>query len=175
MTPKEIRFYKSTGKYAFLSNLYPCRMVWGGKVYRSSEHAYQAQKANKKEIEEWIVAAPYPRLAAIAGHGLASYDVVPLWNDVPVGGNGLPDEARRHKVVLMRSILLMKFHHNYDLATKLLETEDAILIEDSKVDPFWGIGRNGKGQNWLGKCLMDIREMVRKKREEIERRHGEHK
>ena len=70
----------------------------------------------------------------------------------------------------MRNVLLTKFGQHPDLADKLLATGDALLIEDSKTDAYWGIGKKGNGQNWLGKCLMDIREMVRKKAEKLDER-----
>jgi len=164
----EIRFYRATGKYGFLSNLYPCRLVYyDGIVFASTEHAYQWFKAKDAKTKEWIRTAPYPRLAAIAGHGLFPYDVNPNWNKYN-SGNGLADtgeESLRYKVVVMRGVLLNKFSHNPDLADKLLETGDALLIEDSKTDSYWGIGKKGDGQNWLGKCLMDVRKLIRKKRE----------
>jgi predicted NAD-dependent protein-ADP-ribosyltransferase YbiA (DUF1768 family) len=31
------------------------------------------------------------------------------------------------------------------------------LIEDSKIDAFWGIGSRGKGENMLGVLLMELR------------------
>jgi predicted NAD-dependent protein-ADP-ribosyltransferase YbiA (DUF1768 family) len=166
----EIRFYRATGKYGFLSNLYPCRLIYGptgdAKAFMSSEHAYQWFKADDEKTKEWIRLAPYPRLAAIAGHGLFPYDVNPNWNKYN-SDNGLADtgdEGLRYKVVIMRNVLLNKFDHNPDLADKLLETGDAILIEDSKTDSYWGIGKKGNGRNMLGKCLMDIRTMLRVKR-----------
>jgi len=158
---KEIRFYRSTGKYGFLSNLYPVPVVFADVVYKSSEHAYQAQKPNKREIREWIMAAPYPRLAAAAGHGLAFYDTVSHWNQIPKRKGELPDPGLRHKVVIMRAVLLAKFSQHPSLRDKLLATGNALLVEDSTIDPFWGIGHNGKGQNWLGICLMDVRSSIR--------------
>ena len=153
---KEIRFYRATGEYGFLSNLYPCRLVYetgqeSKTVFASAEHAYQWFKAKDEKTREWIRMAPYPRLAAIAGHGLFPYDVVSNWNE--------------NKVIIMRNVLLNKFSRNPFLADKLLETGDALLIEDSKTDSYWGIGKKGNGQNQLGKCLMDVRKLIKDKRE----------
>ena len=164
---EEIRFYRATGKHGFLSNLYPCNIMSGGEKFASAEHLYQWYKTNDSKIREWIKQAPYPRLAAIAGHGLFPYDVNPNWNKYN-SGKGLADtgpEELRYKIVIMRSVLLCKFGFNPDLADRLLATGDAILIENSKTDSYWGIGKKGDGQNWLGKCLMDIRKLIRDKRE----------
>lgn len=163
----EIRFYRAIGKYGFLSNLYPCNIMSAGEKFASAEHLYQSYKAGDSKIRDWIKQAPYPRLAAIAGHNLFPYDVNPNWNKYN-SDNGLADfgpEELRYKVVIMRSTLLCKFGFNPDLADKLLETGDAILIEDSKTDYYWGIGKKGNGQNWLGKCLMDIRKLIKDKRD----------
>jgi predicted NAD-dependent protein-ADP-ribosyltransferase YbiA (DUF1768 family) len=44
------------------------------------------------------------------------------------------------------------------LKEKLLATGDAILHEDSPTDVFWG----KKGEDWLGKLLMKVRDEIRR-------------
>lgn len=140
----EIRFYRSTGKYGFLSNLYPCRVVINGTYFfDSAEHAYQYEKANDEKVKQYIWDAPTPTLACIVGHGLFPWMVVPNWKEI--------------RVPTMKEVLWAKFTLNDDLEKKLLNTGDAILIETSKSDGFWGIGRKGKGENMLGKLLMEVR------------------
>jgi len=39
----------------------------------------------------------------------------------------------------------------------LKDTKNAELKENAPWDSWWGIGRNEKGKNMLGKALMDIR------------------
>ena len=51
---------------------------------------------------------------------------------------------------------LLKRLQNYT-PEHLLETDNAILIEDSKTDSFWGIGKLGRGKNMLGKLLIKVR------------------
>jgi len=31
------------------------------------------------------------------------------------------------------------------------------LIEDSEHEPYWGWGKDGAGENWLGQVLMEVR------------------
>lgn len=62
----------------------------------------------------------------------------------------------------MRDVLKAKFTQHPELASQLLATGAAKLIEESLTDPFWGTGRNGKGQNMLGQLLMEVREWIRK-------------
>lgn len=144
--PVTIEFYRSTGKYGFLSNLYPCKLYVDGILFKSSEHAYQYAKAKGLIVKEYIRAAPTPTLACILGHGLFRWMVVPGWNNM--------------KVDRMKEVLLQKFCQNKGMAEKLMATGDAILIETSKSDGFWGTGSRGKGKNMLGRLLMELRHSI---------------
>src|SRR5258706_3671445 len=92
----EIRFYRANEKpYGAFSNLYKSPIEFEGHKYPTAEHAYQAGKAQKPKVREWILAAPSPSLAAMAAHGLYSWDIVPDWNEI--------------KFDPMRRVLLAKF------------------------------------------------------------------
>jgi len=65
-----------------------------------------------------------------------------------------------------------KFTQNEDLKDFLLATGDKILVEASPIDKIWGIGlsaksagiedeRNWRGQNLLGRALMEVRTAIR--------------
>ena len=62
----------------------------------------------------------------------------------------------------MKELLRRKFSIPY-LRDLLLNTENATLIEGNTWnDTFWGIDlKTGKGQNHLGKLLMEIREELK--------------
>lgn len=141
----QIRFYRATGEHGFMSNLYPCRMIFEGHQFDSAEHAYQYGKPKSSSVASWIAIAPAPRFASIVGHGLYPYDVVPDWSAL--------------KVPRMHAIVTAKFQIP-KLANSLLATMDATLIEASKTDSFWGVGRKGNGQNMLGVILMEIRRKI---------------
>lgn len=143
----EIRFYKATGAYGFLSNLYPAPLCFEGKTFRSSEEAYQYGKPRDRAVAEWLILAPKPHLTAVAAHALLRYDVRPDWNDV--------------KVQRMREVLRAKFAQHANLAQKLIATGSAELIEDSQTDAFWGVGKRGNGKNRLGVLLMELRRELR--------------
>lgn len=144
-TSKVIGFYRANGEYGFLSNLYPCRILFQGKGFSSAEAAYQYGKPNDRMVAEWLVQAPKPRFCALAAHALLPYDVKPNW-------------ASR-KVTRMRAVLLVKFREHKELRDKLLATRKAKLVEISS-DGFWGTGKRGQGKNMLGKLLMEIRKEV---------------
>ncbi len=147
----DIRFYRANEKpYGAFSNLFRRSMEFEGRVYHTAEHAYQAGKARKVEVREWILNAPTPSLVAMAAHGLYTWDIVPEWS--------------RTKFDRMRNVLRAKFTQHEDLKNLLLSTGNARLVEagrtDNAVNRTWG-EVNGKGQNMLGVLLMEIREEIR--------------
>ncbi len=64
----EIRFYRATGEFGFLSNLYKSEIEIDNKMFRSAEDAYQYFKPIKLEVAEWLISAPKPHLCAMAAH-----------------------------------------------------------------------------------------------------------
>ena len=139
----EIKFYRASGKYGWMSNLFPAKIYFEKKVFSSSEAAYQYGKPKNKKIAEWIISAPKQHLIALAGHMLLGFDIIPEWSKI--------------KIDRMRKCLFAKFTQHSDLKQKLINTKNAKIIENSKTDAFWGIGKNGKGKNMLGNLLMELR------------------
>jgi hypothetical protein len=147
----EIRFYRSSEKpYGVFSNLFRRSMRFDGREFPTAEHAYQFGKARKTEVAEWLMLAPSPSLLAASAHGLNYWDITPGWS-----------KNRRDR---MRRVVGAKFRQHVDLAEILLSTGDATIIEcgtvDNEVNRRWGMV-SGKGENWLGKILMDVREELR--------------
>ena len=149
---QEIRFYRANEKpYGAFSNLYRRTIVFEGSTFLTSEHAYQAGKARKPEVRDWILAAPSPALVAMAAHGLYQWDIAPDWS--------------RTKFDRMRAVLWAKFSQHPDLAKLLLSTGEARLVEsasvDSPVNRLWGEVPVKGGKNMLGVMLMQTRERLR--------------
>lgn len=147
----EISFYRANEKpYGAFSNLFRRAMVFEGREYPTAEHAYQAGKARKEAVREWILSAPSPSLVAMAAHGLYTWDIAPDWS--------------RIKFDRMRDVLRAKFTQHEDLKELLLSTGDARLVEvgrtDNLVNRTWG-EVDGKGLNMLGVLLMEVREEIR--------------
>ena len=72
----------------------------------------------------------------------------------------------------MIAVNMAKFSQNSRLKAILLSTEDKIIVEASPYDTIWGIGlyweddrvldiNKWRGQNLLGKALMEVREKLR--------------
>jgi hypothetical protein len=128
------------GSFAFLSNFFASPIAYGGGVYPTVEHAYQAAMALTPGERLSILFAPTAGRAKRLGRQV---QLRPGW-----------DEMRTD---VMRQLLRLKFQPGSDLAVKLLATGDAELIEDGAWnDRFWGVCR-GAGENRLGKLLMEVR------------------
>ncbi|MBY3348664.1 NADAR family protein [Rhizobium laguerreae] len=145
-----ISFYRANERpYGVLSNLYRREIEFEGRIFPTSEHAYQAGKAIKPAVREWIQAAPSPSLAAMAAHGLYTWDVVPDWATI--------------KFDRMRAVLRAKFIQHPDLAEILISTGSKRLVEagtvNNAVNRLWG-EVNGKGENMLGVMLMELRDQL---------------
>jgi hypothetical protein len=46
---------------------------------------------------------------------------------------------------------------DHRVKAKLLATKDAMLIEHTAKDSYWGDGGDGRGKNMLGQILMSVR------------------
>jgi ribA/ribD-fused uncharacterized protein len=132
------------GHYRFLSNFYMAPLEIGGVEYPSSEHAYQAAKTKDKKLRKKIAQQPTAWQAKEMGSKL---ELRKGWD--------------KNKVEIMRRILYVKFTQHEDLKKKLLATGDTTLVEGNTWgDCFWGVCR-GKGENHLGKLLMELREKLK--------------
>ena len=133
-----------SGDFGFLSNFYESSLWYRGKQYRSVEHAYQACKAPDEASHETIRNARTPSVAKRLGKAVR-----------------LPADWEARKLGLMRELVHEKFK-NPLLRALLLATEDVPLVEGNTWnDTYWGVCR-GAGLNWLGKILMEERELCKK-------------
>jgi ribA/ribD-fused uncharacterized protein len=126
------------GKYEFLSNFAPSPMT-----PPTLEHWYQAAKTNDKLMQQEIMLTS---TAAEAKKLAKSAKIRPDWNDA--------------KLSIMEELLRKKFS-DPTLKQQLLDTGTEELIEGNWWhDEYWGIC-NGKGENHLGKLLMQLRDEAR--------------
>lgn len=149
---ENLTFYRASERpYGAFSNLYRREFVFEGETYPTAEHAYQACKARKPQVREWLMNAPSPSLLAMAAHGLYYWDISPGWSTT--------------KFDRMKRVLHSKFSAFDDLRELLLSTGERRLVEtattDSQVNRLWGEVK-GQGKNMLGVLLMEVREELRK-------------
>lgn len=128
------------GQYAFLSNLYNCRIEYNGLFYQNVEAAYQAQKCPERAAEFT---------------GLSGVEAKRLGRRVQLSP-GFDDS----RVDLMTELIHIKFSTNEQLKHMLLNTRAEELVEGNDWnDTFWGVCR-GVGKNHLGKILMSVRTVL---------------
>ncbi len=137
--------FEGPNEYSFLSNFYVHPFLMNGLRYSTGEHAFQAFKATDPYRHERIRTATTPSAAKRLGRGV----LFPNW------------EAIKYDV--MRQVLRAKFSQGGELAEKLLDTGDALLLEGNTLnDRVWGVTRPSmKGRNWLGHLLMARRAELR--------------
>lgn len=116
-----------------------------GRRWASAEHYYQANKFTGSYGEQ-IANAPSP----IDAHKLGNR----WWKRKRA-------DFRQVRPVLMTRALYIKARTYPELQTLLLETGTRLLAETSQYDHYWGIGRDQRGTNQLGKIWMDIRKKLK--------------
>lgn len=141
----KIEFYSTRGEYGCFSNFSKHFVYLKDKNWLTSEHYYQAQKFAGTEYEEEIRLLKTPGEAANRGRDKS----LPLRND-----------WEQVKDDVMREVIYAKFTQNSECKKVLLSTNDAILIEHTTKDFYWGDGGDGSGKNMLGTILMEIREKI---------------
>lgn len=141
-----INFYSTRDEFGAFSNFAKTPVHLGGRRWPTVEHYFQAQKFAGTEHEELIRAAKSAMIAARMGRDRTK----PLRKDW---------DAVKEQVMLAG--LRAKFSQHPDLATLLLSTADAVIVEHTANDSYWGDGGDGSGKNRLGHLLMTVREELR--------------
>jgi hypothetical protein len=138
-----IKFYKVKEQFGCFSNFAAYPVELDGKVWPTSEHYFQAQKFAGTEFEEEIRRVKSPMIAARMGRDRSK----PLRAD-----------WERVKDEVMPRAVLAKFTQHAELRDTLLATGDAMLVEHTRNDSYWGDGGDGRGRNMLGRILVSVRE-----------------
>lgn len=142
---ENIKFYAVGQPFGEFSNfaLYPIKIK--GKTWKTTEHYFQAQKFIDKGYQEKVRKAPSPMKAAELGRS-RKVKIQKNWDNI--------------KDNVMYEAIQAKFTQHKDLQELLLSTREAILIEHTENDAYWGDGGDGSGKNKLGKLLMKLREKL---------------
>jgi N-glycosidase YbiA len=141
-----IEFYSTREAYGAFSNFAPHLIELDGLRWPTVEHYFQAQKFAGTPHVEAIRLASSPMIAARMGRSRAR----PLRSD----WDQVKDE------IMLRAVRA-KFAQHEDLAALLLSTGDALIVERSPRDSYWGDGGDGSGVNRLGQILMIVRAELR--------------
>lgn len=139
-------FWRTSDFYGPFSNFSRHPITVNGKFYATTEHYYQACKAVNQAEHEKIRLAGNPKLAKEIAQ---TVELRPNWDTI--------------KLDVMMEALLVKVEQHPKIAELLLSTGDAEIVENSPYDYIWGCGADGSGANLLGKCWMEVREILREK------------
>lgn len=145
----------------FLHNFYKCKIKtkcpYNSDIlfFNCAEQMYVFYKAyvfNDIKVCEALMSITSPYEQKFLGKSINNFNVE-IWDAV--------------KVKIMTNIVKKKFSQNYDLAKKLLATNNAFIAE-ARLDREWGIGYNlhspeardinkWEGKNLMGEILMNTR------------------
>ena len=142
---KIIGFYER--EFYCFSNFSSFQVEWEGRVWQTSEHAYQASRfigKNPKVVEIIFKARSADDAYRIAKKYLED-------KFINYGNKDLKN---------MESIVRAKLKQNSYVMHKLLQTGNREIVEDSPKDDFWGWGEKRKGRNELGKIWMKLRSEI---------------
>lgn len=141
-----IQFYSTTGEHGCFSNFSRHPIFLKGKRWPTSEHFFQAQKFEGTKHEEEVRLCKKPAEAAALGRSRK----LPLRRDW---------ESVKDQVML--EAVRAKFNQHEELKAILLGTGDALIVEHTEKDSYWGDGGDGSGKNRLGQILMQVRDELR--------------
>lgn len=153
-------FNRDRAAFRFLSHFWPSPIELDGELWPTVEHFYQAQKSDDLAYREAIRTA----VAAGIAKRLAAPPLAPRKISAQSWFRKQGTEPRADwrdvKLGFMRRADMAKFTQHPELATMLLATGDAELVEDSALEPFWGVDEDGQGANWAGRVLMEVRQLL---------------
>lgn len=143
-----IYWYEPDEEWGWMCSLSLHGFTLEGRFWPSAEHYYQAHKfpLDHPAFAE-VAQAPTPIESKNTAHRhKANY--LPGWHDTLIAYD------------TMKRAVQAKFAAHPDLATALVATHPRLIVEHSN-DRRWGEGKDGSGENWAGKILMEIRNELR--------------
>ena len=154
-----IYFWKPSENNGFLGNWYYSPFVKNEIRFIHNEQYFMWKKLQifdptNKSLEKTILETTNPAIIKNLGRLVKNFNLIE-W------------DAKKYEI--MKSGLIEKFSQNTELQKLLLNTNNAILAEASPYDTIWGIGisekdvkcKKWRGENLLGKALMEVRNIIR--------------
>lgn len=145
---KVIGFYER--EFYVFSNFSSFQVQWRGRLWPTSEHAYQA--AHFFDTAPELVEQIFNARSAHEAFKIAK-----------ANGNKAPKNWEEIKVGVMEDICRHKLEQHPYVEKKLRQTKDWPLAEDSPADDCWGWGPDRQGRNELGKVWMRLRDELLKR------------
>lgn len=114
--------------------------------WKTAEHYYQACK---------FKGADYANEIILAVDGQQAYKKGNRFLKMKTRG------WKSNRQLYMTRALFRKVKEYPEIREALMSTGDEMIIETSLYDYYWGLGRDQRGENMLGKVWMDIRKKLR--------------
>ena len=157
--PEPVLFFgadESKGEFRNFSNMSEHPIDIDGEKFQTVEHYFQAMKAKEfddKEMYDKIIKAKTPKAVKALGKKVKNF-IKEQW------------DSKRDEI--MAKAVRAKFVQHPELQKELLATGDRPIGEANARDTYWGIGTavtsekskhpsKWRGQNKMGKLLMDLR------------------
>ncbi len=115
------------------------------RYWPTVEHYYQAMKFIDSEYQEKIRNAESAEMANKIGHERKAKRL---------------KDWKKNRMLMMTRAIYTKCKTYSHIAEELLGTGNAMIMENSQYDYFWGCGRDRLGQNNYGKILINIRKKL---------------
>ena len=144
-TGKIVGFYER--EFYVFSNFSSFQVKWRGRLWPTSERAYQAARFMGKKPK--VVEQIFKARSADAAYKIAQKNLSDDFEDY-----------RDRDLENMESILRCKLKQNPYVRHKLAQTGKRYIVEDSSKDSFWGWGENRNSRNELGKIWMKLRKEI---------------
>jgi len=189
LSAEALKYWKFKGysDTIIYSNLYPCKInipkteehFKGRVMFDSTEHYFQMYKygeGDRNFMEHLssndVASFGQRRLKFQAKHTDIIKKLQSEGKEIPllknhtykVGDTADPqlirDNWQNECLLVMLIALRAKFSQHPDLQQSLKATEGAWLVEHTKNDSKWADGETGKGTNYLGKLLVQVRQEI---------------
>ena len=130
-----------------LENFSAFGLTMDGIYFKTGEHAFQYLKFKDEKICNEIINCNDPYSARMIGAKYKS-ERINNWSEV--------------KYEFLEKIFKLKVEQNPMVKDALLNTKEYLICEYCvDEDTEWGLDKNGKGENRLGKAWMNVRKEIR--------------
>ena len=145
LTMEQANRFSRLDENHLLSSVSPHGFELEDHFWPTAEHYYQAHKYEGMPLCKAILAASNGREAHELGNQWFKRKAK-AW--------------KNNRRLWMTRALYRKTQEHSEVKEALLATGDDLLIETSLYNHFWGIGRDQRGENTMGKIWMDIRAKI---------------
>ncbi len=121
-----------------------------GQQWQTAEHYYQACKFSTEDAM-----GAYSKKILACDTGIAANKLGNCW-----WKRKRPDFKQVRKIIMTRA-LYSKVQQHSEVKDYLMASGEQLIVETSLYGHYWGIGRDQRGENHMGKIWMDIRAKLR--------------